>query len=80
MKNKKEQTNRTVTELVNKIVELQNAKGNRDFAHSYALGTIQAILDWELKGFYKGFRTLQDVINDSYNNVQEELEELQVAA
>ena len=78
MKNKKKITNRTVTELVNKIVELQTAKGNRDFAHSYALGTIQAILDWEVKGYYKGTRTLQEVINDSYINAQVELDAVAV--
>jgi len=65
-----------VHELVNKICELQELKGNGDFKHSYALGTIQAILDWEVKGFNKGFRTLQESINNSYESVQEELDAL----
>jgi hypothetical protein len=65
-----------VHELVNKICELQTLKGNGDFKHSYALGCIQAILDWEVKGFYKSFRTLQQVINDSYESTQEEIDAL----
>jgi hypothetical protein len=75
MKNK---NNVEVHELVNIICELQTLKGNRDFMHSYALGTIQAILDWEVKGFYKSFRTLQEVINDSYDNVKTELDALKM--
>lgn len=71
MKNK---NNITVTELVNKLIEVQRAKNNRDFAHAYALGSIQAILDWEVKGYYKGFRTLQEVINDAYESAQKELD------
>jgi hypothetical protein len=62
-----------VHELVNKICELQELKGNGDYKHSYALGTIQAILDWEVKGFNKGFKTLQQAINDSYHSVQAEI-------
>jgi ribosomal protein L6P/L9E len=73
MKNK---NNVTVTELVNAIVKLQEKKGNRDSAHSYALGTIQAILDWEVKGYNKGFKSLQEVIDDSYSNVMNEMNEL----
>ena len=45
MKNKNTVTNRTVSELVDLICELQTKKGNGDFKHSYALGTVQAILD-----------------------------------
>jgi len=62
-----------VHELVNKICELQELKGNGDIKHSYALGTIQAILDWEVKGFNKGFKTLQQAINDSYHSFQAEI-------
>jgi hypothetical protein len=65
-----------VHELVNKICELQTLKGNGDFKHSYALGTVQAILDWEVKGFNKGFRTLQEAVNDSYDSVQTEIDAL----
>ena len=73
MKNKNT-INRQVHELVNIICELQTLKGNKDFKHSYALGTIQAILDWEVKGF--NHRPLQDTINDAYENVRVELEAL----
>jgi len=74
MKNK---NNVTVTELVNKLIEVQRAKNNRDHAHAYALGCVQAILDWEVKGFNKGFRTLQEAINSSYESAQKELDEVE---
>jgi hypothetical protein len=76
MKNKKEQNNVQVHELVNLICELQEKKGNGDYKHSYALGTIQAILDWDLKGYNKGHRTLQEAVNDSYASVKVELNAL----
>jgi hypothetical protein len=74
MKNKEQ--DRQVHELVNLICELQIKKGNGDFKHSYALGTIQAILDWEVKGFNKGFRTLQESINNSYMSIKAEMDAL----
>ena len=67
-----------VHELVNVIYELQELKGNRDFKSSYALGTLQAILDWEVRGFNKGFRTLQETINNSYEAVKKELDALKM--
>ena len=77
MKNKNNETNIEVHELVNLICELQEKKGNGDWKHSYALGTIQAILDWEVKGYNKGFKSLQEVINDSYDSVKGEMEALE---
>jgi hypothetical protein len=74
MKNKNNVTNIEVHELVNLICELQEKKGNGDWKHSYALGTIQAILDWEIKGYSKGYSTLQERINDAYNNVKTEMD------
>jgi hypothetical protein len=74
MKNKNNVTNYSVNELVDLICELQEKKGNGSFKHSYALGTVQAILDWELKGYAKGVISLQEHINDCYNNVKTELE------
>jgi len=73
MKNKIKHTehNVTVHELVNLIVELQDKKNNRDFAHSYALGTLQAIIDWEVKGYSSG---LQDALNRAYSTVEAELD------
>jgi hypothetical protein len=76
MKNKNNVTNIEVNELVNLICELQEKKGNGSFKHSYALGTVQALLDWELKGYSKGVSTLQERINDSYNNVKVELDSI----
>ena len=73
MKNK---NNVTVTELVDLICELQEKKGNGSYKHSYALGTIQAILDHEVKGYSKGFRSLQETINDCYNNVKVEMDSI----
>ena len=73
MKNKNNVTNRTVSELVDLICELQTKKGNGDFKHSYALGTVQAILDWHVKGYTTD---LQETINDSYNNVKTEMDYL----
>jgi hypothetical protein len=68
MKNK---NNKTVQELINVIVDLQERKGNRQYAHSYALGTLQAIINGELDGWNSN--GLQGAINDSFNNVQTEL-------
>ena len=76
MKNKNNITNYSVQELVDIICELQVKKGNRDWQHSYALGTIQAILDWEVRGYSKGVSTLQERINDSYNHIKVELDGL----
>jgi len=70
MKNKA-QTNVTVHELVNLITELQEKKGNKAFAHSYALGTLQAIIDWEVKGYTDG---LQEALNRAYIQVKKELD------
>ena len=78
MKNKNNINNVQVHELVNAICELQTLKGNRDFMHSYALGCVQALLDWEIKGFNKGFRTLQEAVNSSYESVKEELDEVKM--
>jgi len=71
MKNKKNTTHHTVTELVNVIVELQEKKGNGDFKHSYALGVIQTILDWHLKGYSDD---LQGAINSQYKSVKKDLD------
>jgi hypothetical protein len=73
MKNKKEENNITVYKLIDTIVELQDKKNNRQFAHSYALGTLQAIIDWELKGYTNG---LQEAVNRAYLTVKMELDNL----
>jgi hypothetical protein len=74
MKNKNNVENKTVQELVDLICLLQEKKGNKDWKHSYALGTIQAILDWHVRGITTD---LQGTINDSYNNVKVELDALE---
>ena len=76
MKNKNNVTNYSVNELVDLICELQVKKGNGDWKHSYALGTVQAILDWEVKGYNKGFRSLQETINGAYDNVKVEMDSI----
>jgi hypothetical protein len=68
MKNK---NNKTVEELINVIVDLQERKGNRQYAHSYALGTLQSIINGEIGGWNSD--GLQGAINDSFNSVQNEL-------
>lgn len=75
MKNKIKHTehNVTVQELVNLIVELQDKKNNKAFAHSYALGTLQAIIDWEVKGYSSG---IQDALNRAYATIEAELAEV----
>jgi len=74
MKNKNNVTNYSVNELVDLICELQVKKGNGDWRHSYALGTVQALLDWELKGYSSNDSTLQERVNDCYNNAKTEMD------
>ena len=73
MKNKNNVENKTVQQLVDLICEVQTKKGNGEWKHSYALGTVQAILDWHVKGYTND---LQGTINDSYNSVRVELDSL----
>jgi len=77
MKNKNNVNNKSVTELVNKIVELQEKKGNRQYAHSYALGTLQSIINGQLNG-WTGWSpdSLQEAVKDAYSSVQSELKAL----
>jgi len=74
MKNKNNKNNKTVKQLIDKIVELQDLKGNDRYAHSYALGTLHSIIDGELNGWNS--RGLQETINDSFNYVEIELDAL----
>ena len=77
MKNKNNVENKTVQQLVDLICEVQTKKGNGEWKHSYALGTVQAILDWHVKGYTND---LQGTINDSYNSVRVELDSLNAGA
>ena len=74
MKIKHTEKNVQVHELVNLMTELQDKKGNKAFAHSYALGTLQAIIDWEVRGYTSG---LQDALNRAYATVEAEMRELE---
>lgn len=73
MKIKHTERDITIAELVNTMVELQDKKNNKAFAHSYALGTLQAIIDWELKGYSNG---LQEAVNRAYIQVKKELDDV----
>ena len=73
MKNKNNENNIQVHELVNAIAELQERKGTGTYAHSYALGTLQALIDWHLKGYSDD---LQKAVNDSYSSVKNEMDAL----
>jgi hypothetical protein len=80
MKNK---NNRTVKELTDKIAELNAVKYPNDpsMKWAYTTGVLEAILDWEVKGYGKGIRTLQESINDAYLRYEQELlGELELAA
>jgi flagellar motility protein MotE (MotC chaperone) len=75
MKNKNTVTDRTVKELVDLIIEIQTKRNNKAHAYAYALGAVQSILDWELKGFNYG--SLQETINDQYTSYKAELKALE---
>ena len=61
----------TVKELVDLIIEIQTKKDNKTYAYAYALGAIQSILDWEVRGLTYG--TLQETINNQYTSYEAEL-------
>jgi hypothetical protein len=78
MKNKNTtEQNRTVAELVNLIQELAEKKYDSSARYAYTTGVLQAILDWEVKGFNSG--TLQENINDCYERNLQELNALKAA-
>jgi len=81
MKNKNE-TNYTVKQLVDKLKELCETREYNDptYKWAYTVGTLEAILDWEVKGFNKGFKTLQETINESYLRYEKELQDLKELA
>jgi hypothetical protein len=75
--------NRTVKELTDKIAETCGVKYPNDpsMKWAYTCGILEAILDWEVKGYGKGFKTLQESINDAYERYEQELlGELELAA
>jgi hypothetical protein len=75
--------NRTVKELTDKIAESCGVKFPTDpsMKWAYTCGILEAILDFEVKGYSRGFKTLQESINDAYDRYEQELQhELELAA
>jgi hypothetical protein len=70
--------NYTVKQLVDKLKELCETREYKDSTYkwAYTVGTLEAILDWEVKGFNKGFKTLQETINEAFLRCDEELQGL----
>jgi hypothetical protein len=78
----KDTTNYTVKNLTDKIAELSAARYPTDpsMKWAYTCGVLEAILDFEVKGYAKGIRSLQEQINDAYERYDKELQsELQAA-
>ena len=73
-------TNRTASELVDLIVKVRREKNDGLAAYAYATGVLTSLLDWQLKGYDNGLRTLQDHINDSYKTYEKELVDLSTIA
>jgi hypothetical protein len=71
----KNTTNYTVKQLIDKIDELCQAKYPTDYSMkwAYTCGVLESILDWEVKGYSKGFSTLQERINEAYERYDQEL-------
>jgi hypothetical protein len=67
--------NYSVKQLTNKIEELAKARYPNDHSMkwAYTCGVLEAILDWEVKGYSRGIKTLQEHINDAYNRYDDEL-------
>jgi hypothetical protein len=78
----KNTTQYTVKQLTNKIEEVSKVKFPNDHSMkwAYTCGVLEAILDWEVKGYNKGFKTLQESINDAYLRYEKELQEELAAA
>jgi hypothetical protein len=71
MKNKE---NVTVKQLTDKIAELCAVKYNdHSMKWAYTTGVLEAILDWEVKGYSKNVDTLQERINAAFLRYEEEL-------
>ena len=72
MKNKE---NVTVKQLTDKIAELCTAKYPNDpsMKWAYVAGVLEAMLDWELKGYSAKWDTLQDRVNAAFLRYEEEL-------
>jgi hypothetical protein len=79
MKNKE---NVTVKQLTDKLAELCTAKYPTDpsMKWAYVAGVLEAMLDWELKGYSEKWDTLQDRVNAAFERYEQELQgELELA-
>ena len=74
MKNK-EETNYTVKQLTDKIAELCELRfpSDRLMKWAYVSGVLEAILDFEVRGYNKGFKTLQEAVNESFIRYEQDL-------
>jgi hypothetical protein len=74
MKNK---NNVTVKEMTDKIVEVCKVKYPNDpsMKWAYIAGVLEAMMDWELKGYSNSYSTLQDRVNESFERYERELEQ-----
>ena len=74
MKNK---NNVTVKQMVDKLNELKRLDYKNDPANrwAYVAGVLEAMMDWELKGYDKGSKTtFQDRVNEAYERYSKELQ------
>lgn len=71
----KNTTNYTVAQLVDKLKEVCEKKEYNDptYKWAYITGTLEAILDFEVKGYGAGITTLQEQINNAYLRYENEL-------
>jgi len=73
--------NYTVKQLTDKLSELAAARYPNDpsMKWAYTTGVLESILDFEVRGYAKGIKTLQELINDAYDRYDTELQALQTA-
>jgi len=71
----KEGTNYTVKQLTDKIAELCEVRypTDRSMKWAYVAGVLEAILDFEVKGYNKGIKSLQQVVNESFDRYEQDL-------
>jgi hypothetical protein len=80
MKNKE---NVTVKQLTDKLAEFSAARYPNDHSMkwAYTCGVLEAMMDWELKGYSEKRDTLQDRVNAAFERYDQELQhELELAA
>jgi len=65
----------SASELVNLIIELKKAEGQRDAAYPFATGSLIAIIDGARNGSY----TVQECIDRNFEAFSEDLAKLQAA-